>query len=58
MQKDNLGTKPIIAIASMSQNTQEEEELISAGANYYFYRPVNMPYVNEKIVQLLTSLHA
>ncbi len=48
----HLETKPYVIILSNADNSVFEQQLLSAGADYYFIRPVDIPTMAERIAQL------
>ena len=49
---NSLSEKPLVAILSSIDSQDFEEQMINAGANYYFIKPVNAESVAKRIVSL------
>lgn len=48
----SLAEKPLVALVSAIDSQDFEEQMISAGADYYFIKPVNPKTVAKRIVRL------
>lgn len=49
---DSLNEKPLVAVISSVDSQDFEEQMISAGANYYFIKPVTAKSVAKRLVSL------
>lgn len=52
MPKMKLEKKPLMMVMSSVDNQRFEQELLSAGADYYFLKPFDMNMMAERITQL------
>lgn len=48
----SLNEKPLVAVLSSMDSQSFEEQMISAGADYYFIKPVNPEIVAKRIISL------
>lgn len=52
MPKMKIEKKPLMMVMSSVDNQRFEQELLSAGADYYFLKPFDMNMMAERITQL------
>lgn len=50
----NLMKRPVICVLSGVSNSDFEQQILSAGADYYFIKPVEASVIAERVVLLLT----
>jgi two-component system response regulator (stage 0 sporulation protein A) len=50
--QDSLAEKPLVVLLSAIDNSEFEEQMINAGADYYFIKPVNPASVAKRIERL------
>ena len=47
-----LKRRPVVAVLSGAENSAYEQQLLSAGADYYFIKPVDVDFLTERIAGL------
>lgn len=52
LREMRLSKKPIIVILSGADNPKFEKEVLSAGADYYFLKPVDIDVMAQRLVQM------
>ncbi len=54
LNSDDFGIKPVVCVLSGVSNSDFEQQILSAGADYYFIKPVEPSAIAERVALLLS----